>query len=232
MKDLKSCDVRVFCDKDEYMYYEQVAGDRAVIGADQGKPDGLIQQLNFIKEYAIEHKYDVIWKIDDKCELRKGNVSKKDIVPYIEKYVEEIKQKFKEGADAIGTCKSTEYRFAQQEGFIKRIRPFDASYFIKTELFGLDPEVFSMDELQVYFKLAVLGRTNVYTAMSLYIDNPMGKHKGGLQSFDRLKESKKSWLKLVSTYTHIKEKKNIKSTDIDIGWRIDYSYYRELYKNS
>ena len=85
-----------------------------------------------------------------------------------------------------------------------------------------------MDELQFYFKLAVNGNHNVYTCFDMYIDNPMGKFGGGLQMFDRLKESQGSWDRLVETYPEIKEKKNIKESDIDIGWRIDYSYYRQL----
>ena len=48
LKDLKNADVKIFCDEDEEIYYEQVAGDHVVAGAKQGRPNGLIAQLNYI----------------------------------------------------------------------------------------------------------------------------------------------------------------------------------------
>ncbi len=232
LKDITEADVKIFCDPDEVMYYEQVVGDKYVEGAKQGKPDGLIKQINFIGKYARDNNYDIVWKVDDKLTMHRGSVRKKDIAKYVNQYIKTIVQKFKEGADAIGTCKAREYLHSKKQGFQLRYKPFDASYFIRSEYIDIDEEVFSMDELQFYFKLAVMGKHKIYTCFDMYIDNPMGKFGGGLQMFDRLKESQASWDKLVSTYPEIKEKKNIKDTDIDIGWRIDYSYYRDLYKQS
>lgn len=232
LKDLQNCDVKIFCDKKEYIYYEQVAGkDNVVIGADQGKPDGLIKQINFIGEYARQNKYDIVWKVDDKLSIHKKGISKKDIVKHVDQYLVKISDKFKQGADAIGTCKAREYIYSSKEGFVRRYKPFDASYFVKSEYLKLDTKIFSMDELQLYFLLAVTGKHNVYTCYDMYIDNPMGKYSGGLQLFDRLKESKASWDRLLEKYPYIKEKQNTKSSDIDIGWRIDYNYYKNLYKN-
>lgn len=230
LKDLKNADVRVFCDEDEEMYYEQVAGDRVVVGAKQGKPDGLISQLNFIGEYARNNGYDIVWKVDDKLTLHKGGVKKKDIVPYIDEYILKIVDKFKEGADAIGTCKAREYLHSDKSGFQPRYKPFDASYFLKSEYLSLDTNVFSMDELQVYFKLATEDHLDVWTCFDMYIDNPMGKFEGGLQMFDRLEESKNCLEILTSKYPEIRMKQSRSETSIDVGWNIDYSFYRDKFK--
>jgi len=231
LKNLKNCDVKVFCDKKEYKYYKQVAGDCVVVGADQGKPNGLISQLNFIGNYAVKNNYDVVWKVDDKLTLHKSSIKKKDIVRHIDQYLVSIKKQFNLGADAIGTCKAREYLHSSKKGFSPRYKPFDASYFVRSNYLSLDEKVFSMDELQLYLKLAVLNKLNVFTCYEIYIDNPMGKYKGGLQLFDRLKESKASISQLFKTYPEIKYKDSRSETNIDIGLAIDYIYYRNIYKN-
>ena len=93
----------------------------------------------------------------------------------------------------------------------------------------LDEEIFSMDELQMYLHLAVKGATNVYTSYEMYIDCPMGKFDGGLQMFDRLAESEKCLDYIMKKYPEIKPKYSNKG-NIDIGNRLDFKYYRDLYK--
>lgn len=229
LKDLKNADVRIFCDEDEEMYYEQVAGDQVVVGAKQGRPNGLIAQLNFIGEYARKHNYDIVWKVDDKQMMQKGGVRKHKIAPHVDQYLLNIKQKFEEGADAIGTCKAMEYLHSDKKGYKPRYNPFSASYFVKSEHLVLDEKIFSMDELQMFLHLAVKRATNVYTSYEMYIDCPMGKFDGGLQMFDRLAESEKCLEYLMEKYPEIKPKYSNKG-NIDIGNRLDLKHYRELYK--
>ena len=229
LKDLKNADVKIFCDEDEEIYYEQVAGDHVVAGAKQGRPNGLIAQLNYIGKYAVDNGYDIVWKVDDKQMMHKGGVRKKDIGPQVDEYLLNIIDKFKEGADAIGTSKAMEYLHSDKGGYKPRYTPFSASYFVRAEHLVLDEEIFSMDELQMYLHLAVKGSTNVYTSYEMYIDCPMGKFDGGLQMFNRLEESEKCLDYIMKKYPEIKPKENGKG-NIDIGNRLDIKHYRDLYK--
>lgn len=222
---LQKCDVKIFCDSKEYIYYSQVAGKENVVkGARQGDSDGLIQQLNFIGQYAIDNGYDIVWKVDDDMLMKKDKHKKESIPSAVDVMISNIIDLFRSGADVVQVSKPIEYRYSDKEGYKKRRVPFAGTYFTKPSLMKYDTRVFALDEIQLYLHCIDQKQSSFYTCHDMYFDSPIGKYEGGLQMFDR---------KHLMSYTYLKEKypeidwKESDKSQIDIGNNIDYSAYKK-----
>jgi hypothetical protein len=131
IKNVKNADIRVFVCPNQYLYYSQVIPqDMLIKGAIQGGKEGFINQLLFIKQYAQDHNYDVVFKCDDDMTFTKSKAKKHQHGELIDEAILEFK--FTLSSDptinAISFSQPMEYLYSEKKGFKKRKKAFSGAY--------------------------------------------------------------------------------------------------------
>ena len=226
IKKIKNADVKVFVCPNQYLYYSQVIPqDMLIKGAVQGEKEGFINQLLFIKKYAEDHGYDVVFKCDDDMTFTKSKAKKDQHGELIDEAILEFKFTLSSdpSINAISFSQPMEYLYSEKKGFKKRKKAFSGAYIIRTNKWILHKDLYCYDDIFSWIELKINDQANCWTYYGLMQDALCGTNEGGLQSIDRNMLGKKTYKNCVKYYPNVVPKEDTKHKFFDI----DYSYYKK-----
>lgn len=185
-------DTKLFIEPQDREQYSFVPEENIVVLPENDK--GLGYSLYNVKQYAVEHGYDAIWKIDDdigKFRKRKQKqpenpaeriLQKQSNFDEIEKVATQILRNKKQ-VGAIGFPYDNEMYEAKDYSINQKLQ---TSYIVRTELFDPRPEISTQEDYWAYIHVRMQGYAVVrFGNYGISLGVEVGGGTGGLQDFDR-----------------------------------------------
>ena len=186
---LTNTDWKYFIEPQEFDKYD-ISIDHKVALPENNK--GLGYSLNFIKQYALEHGYTHVFKVDDDVISWNGKTRRRDKLnshTNFEQIITDCEEMLAKHPEikAVGFPYRWEmWKYVKWAGINKRLQ---SCYLIQTDCWWANPDILNFEDFAEYLHLRVNNHIVArygYCAMDT-VD--VGTNKGGAQSFARSMKS-------------------------------------------
>jgi hypothetical protein len=218
LKQLKNIEWKVFVREDQFLYYEQVIPEENLVSIDV---NSYRETINAIGEYARDHNYDLVHRIDDDMSFKKMGLSKKVNASEVYKQIyHDVPAQFEQNTNLYGVSVSkpmTHIR-EREKVWIKRNKCLYGNQWLRPSIMYLPEGIELFDDVFMTLKILQEGKETL-TYAGAYEDSVVHKNAGGLQSIDRNKISRETIKEFQKYFPEVKEgnyKGKSEIVDIDL----------------